>query len=109
LEDPEGNMDFKLFGKRLRELRQAKGVSIKDLAPQLEISYMHLSNIEVGYKKPSPEFVERVARFFDADPDELKILAALIPDDISELLQRRAKDAPKYLRHWDKPDQKGED
>ncbi|MCI0530474.1 MAG: helix-turn-helix domain-containing protein [candidate division Zixibacteria bacterium] len=91
-------MDYKLFGRRLRELRQGKSLTIKQLAHELKISYMHLSNIEVGYKKPSMEVVHDVAEFFGVDKEELKILAAQIPDDISEILQKHPKDAPQYLR-----------
>lgn len=95
-------MDFRLFGKRLRKLRQEQGISIKELAPKLDITYMHLSNIELGYKKPSPKLVKAVSDFFKPDPladlEELQLLAAQIPEDISEYLQRHPKEAPRYLR-----------
>ena len=91
-------MRYKLFGSRLRQLRHERELGIKGLAPELEVTYMHLSNIELGYKKPSAEFVKRVARFFDVDEEELTILAGMIPDDISEILSRYPKEAPKYLR-----------
>ena len=91
-------MRHKLFGSRLRELRQAKGLGIKDLSPKLNVTYTHLSNIELGYKKPSEDFIRRVAEFFGENEEELTILAGYIPDDISEILSKHPKEAPEYLR-----------
>ncbi|MCK4404637.1 MAG: helix-turn-helix transcriptional regulator [candidate division Zixibacteria bacterium] len=96
-------MRHKLFGSRLRELREKKGLVIKDLAPELNVTYTHLSNIELGYKKPSEDFIRRVAAFFGVDEEELTILAGYIPNDISEILSKYPKDAPKYLRDMFKP------
>jgi transcriptional regulator with XRE-family HTH domain len=91
-------MRHKLFGARLRELRLAKELGIKELAPQLDVTYTHLSNIELGYKKPSEDFVRRVAEFFGENEEELTILAGYIPEDISEILSKHPKEAPEYLR-----------
>jgi len=91
-------MRHKLFGSKLREMRQSMGISIKDLAPKLNITYTHLSNIELGYKKPSVDFINQVAEYFNEDKEELTILAGHIPNDISEILAKHPKDAPEYLR-----------
>lgn len=91
-------MRYKLFGTKLRELRQKKEKGIKDLAPELNVTYTHLSNIELGYKKPSEDFVRRVAEYFGENEEKLLILAGYIPDDISEILSKHPKEAPTFLR-----------
>lgn len=101
-------MRHQLFGSRLRELRQEKGLGIKDLAPKLNVTYTHLSNIELGYKKPSEDFIRRAAQFFCVDEEELTILAGYIPGDISDILSKYPKDAPRYLRSKFKPEKESE-
>ena len=99
-------MRRKLFGSRLRELRQGKGLGIKDLAPELNVIYTHLSNIELGYKKPSEDFIRRVAEYFGENEEKLLILAGYIPDDISEILSKYPKEAPTFLRKKFKKEEK---
>lgn len=94
-------MKHKLFGEQLRKLRQDKPLGIKELAPELDVTYTHLSNIELGYKKPSVDFIDRMAKFFGLDKEKkeyLMILAGYIPDDISEILLEHPGEAPQYLR-----------
>jgi transcriptional regulator with XRE-family HTH domain len=93
-----GDMRHKLFGLKLRELRQKGELGIKDLAPLLNVTYTQLSNIELGYKKPSEDFIRRVAEFFGEKEERLRILAGYIPNDISEILARHPEEAPLYLR-----------
>lgn len=88
----------KLFGRKLRQLREAKGLGIKALAPELGIDYTHLSNLELGYKKPSAELIRRIAEYFKYSEEELKLLAGYIPEDISEILAQNPVKAPEYLR-----------
>jgi len=47
-------------------------IALRELAPLLDIgSYSYISDIENGRKKPSIEFVLKVAEIFDASLDEL--------------------------------------
>ncbi len=91
-------MNYKLFGIRLRELRNNRQISIKQLASQLGYTYTHISNVEIGYKKPSRDFVQKAADFFKIDSEGLLLLSAEIPEDIMRILQRSPTEAPKYLR-----------
>ncbi|MEX0808844.1 MAG: helix-turn-helix transcriptional regulator [Dongiaceae bacterium] len=69
------------FGERVRELRTAKGVSLKAMAAALGVSGAYLSALEHGHRgRPSPGFVQQVSAFFNLawdDVDELKRLAKL--------------------------------
>ncbi len=69
----------------LRELRAREGVGIKRLAPQLGVTYTYLSKLESNQVRPSEQLVERVARYFNYDRDQLLLTADKVPDDIRSL------------------------
>ena len=64
-------IEKKVSGSRLRELRKAKGLSLKDVADQIGIYKPTLSNIERGVKPASLEMVITLADFFDVSIDYL--------------------------------------
>lgn len=86
------------FADRLRRLRWKKGVGLKRAAPQLGVSYTYLSKIENNKAVPSPELLERIATYYEADTDELFILADKIPDDIRDILRDNPREALDFLR-----------
>ena len=86
------------FGHRFRSLRKNKGESIKSLAKELEVNYTYLSQIENHKKVPSEEFIEKIAQLFNHDPEELKVLAGKIPDDVKRILMENPREAIDYLR-----------
>lgn len=49
------------FAKRIVELREALGLKREKLAQNLNISYGHLNNIELGKRMPSLEIMIRLA------------------------------------------------
>lgn len=69
------------FGARLRGLRAARGVRLKDLAEALQISAAYLSALEHGKRGvPSAGLVHQVNEFFGLiwdEADELSRLARL--------------------------------
>ncbi len=68
------------FGERVRELRQARGLSQRDLAERVGIDFDYLSKIENGrIEPPSEEVIRRVAGALGADADELLVLADKFP------------------------------
>jgi transcriptional regulator with XRE-family HTH domain len=81
----------KTLGERIRELREAKDVSLRELARRLDISAAHLSDIELGRRYPSDKLFAKIARTlrttvgalrdYDTRPpvDELKRMAAKDP------------------------------
>lgn len=69
------------FGDRVRSLRARKGVSLKQMADELEISSAYLSALEHGHKGlPSPMLLRQICTYFgliwDA-AEEMERLAAL--------------------------------
>lgn len=60
------------FGKKLRTLRQQRGMSIRELTRAFGFrSHSYISRIETGKTKPSIEFIIKVADLFDVSVDQL--------------------------------------
>ena len=74
------------FGQRLRELRQAKGMTQSELAEKTGISFAYVSKLETGTKSPPRENIildlAKVLGVYDADLDELFGLAKKMPSDL---------------------------
>jgi transcriptional regulator with XRE-family HTH domain len=86
------------FGKKLKLLRNKKGIGIKPLAEKLDVNYTYLSKIENDKAIPSKETIKRMSTYFNVDVDELMILADKIPDDVERILRENPKEAIQYLR-----------
>ncbi len=68
------------FGKKIRELRKAKGLSQRELARLVDIDFTYLSKIETGdLPPPSDEVISKLAEHLDVDEQELFLLAEKIP------------------------------
>jgi transcriptional regulator with XRE-family HTH domain len=57
-------MDVRLFGERLRQLREQRGLSQKDLAVQLGVRQSAISWWERGEREPSLSNAVKAAEFF---------------------------------------------
>ena len=81
------------FGQRVRELRSAKKIQLRQMAEDLQVSSAYLSALEHGNRgRPGPGFVMQIANYFELiwdEVDELKELAQLshprVPVDTSGL------------------------
>jgi transcriptional regulator with XRE-family HTH domain len=66
------------FGARLRALREARGVTLAELAAALQVSAAYLSALEHGHRgRPSAGLVHQVNEFFGLIWDEAEDLARL--------------------------------
>ena len=82
---------MKTLGERIRELREQKDISLRELAKKLGVSPAFLSDIELGRRFPSDEVLARISKElgesieslkkYDTRPpvEELKRLAAANP------------------------------
>jgi transcriptional regulator with XRE-family HTH domain len=83
---------MKPLGERIRELREKKDISVRELAKQLKISAPFLSDVELGRRHPSDDVLKTIAvalgttledlKKHDARPpmQELRRIAANNPD-----------------------------
>lgn len=62
------------LGKRIKELREEKGLVQRQLAAALEIDTPMYSKIERGERKPKREQVLKLAEMLETDKDELLTL-----------------------------------
>jgi transcriptional regulator with XRE-family HTH domain len=69
------------FGQRVRALRAAKGIALKQMAADLNISAAYLSALEHGHRgRPQPGLVMQICGYLDCiwdEAEELKELAEL--------------------------------
>ncbi len=69
------------FGRRMRELREARGVSLQEMAGALDVSSSYLSALEHGRRgRPSRARVHQICQYFNIvwdEADELQRLARL--------------------------------
>lgn len=57
---------------RLRDARERAGLSIAQLANLVGVNRAHLSNVERGDRRPSPEVAVRVAQALGVGIDDLR-------------------------------------
>ena len=57
-----------------------------------------MSQMENNKKVPSEELIDKIAKRFNHDPEELKIIAGKIPEDIKKILMENPKEAVEILR-----------
>ena len=77
------------FGKRLRELRENRGLTQDELAKELGVTKGAVSNWEKNVRKPkSTEMMEAIADFFNVDMNYLYGMNYDIETDVNEMLKQ---------------------
>ena len=64
---------MKTFGETVRELRESRGMLLREVAAKLEIDPSFLSRVENGTKRPTREQVVQLASVLHEDKDTLLI------------------------------------
>lgn len=83
------------FGKYLRSVRKAKGISIRQLAKEVDKTPTYLSDIENGHNKPpEKELLETIIQKLNLD-DSPKVKATLF-----DLAARERKDIPADIKDY---------
>lgn len=84
---------MKSLGQRIRELREARDLSLREFAKQLDASPAHISDIENDRRFPSPPLLRSMAQHLRADVEELKKLDVRPP---MADLRRIARNEPAF-------------
>lgn len=82
---------MKTLGEKIRELREEKDLSGRELAKQIKISAPFLSDIELGRRHPSDEVLRTIAEALGTTLEDLKKYDARPP---VEELKRMAASNP---------------
>jgi transcriptional regulator with XRE-family HTH domain len=81
------------FGIRIRELRQGKNLTLRDLAKQTQVTFTYLSKIEnqrLSFGEyPSSDLIAKLAEVLESDADELMLLAKKVPESIRHRVLER--------------------
>jgi len=86
------------FGQRVQALRVEKRMGIRELGRALDISAMHISNLEKGKSMPSSDLVEKIAAELQGDLDELLHLADQLDPAVVDVIQSNPYTVPSLLR-----------
>ena len=86
------------FGQRVQALRVEKRMGIRELGRALDISAMHISNLEKGKSMPSSDLVEKIAAELQGDLDELLHLADQLDPAVVNVIQSNPYTVPSLLR-----------
>lgn len=81
------------FGERIRELRQAKQLTLRDLAAKVGVGFTYISKIENHKLEeghgPSEKLIHKLAVELDGDEEQLLLLAEKVPEPIRKRVVER--------------------
>ena len=60
-----------MFSNNLKKMREEKGISQKDLAIILNVSYKTISHYETGVSEPPIELIVQIKHYFNCDYEDL--------------------------------------
>lgn len=67
-------------GAAIRAIREATGVSVSAFAPRVDCTQGYMSNVELGHKVPTVEFLARVARELGVPLDAISYVCKACAD-----------------------------
>ena len=81
------------FGERVRQLRQERDLTQRQLSAMLDVTFTYISKVENGKLHhgdyPSEAFILNFAEVLDCDSDELLLLAGKVPPQIRQRIFER--------------------
>jgi DNA-binding XRE family transcriptional regulator len=87
------------FGRYIRQLRTAKGITLRDFARRLDVSPTYVSQIEQDrFDPPAEERIIGMARILDLDADELLARAGRVADDLPKIIRQHPREMAVFLR-----------
>lgn len=86
-------MKTKTLGQRIREIREEKDFSLRELAKKIQVTPAFLSDIELGRRNPSEKTLKNIGQVLDAPIEELRDYDTRFP---VEDLKRLAASDPRY-------------
>ena len=75
-------VDLKLLSARLRAARKDAGMSTHNLAARVGVHHSYIARIETGERRPSAEWLQKIALELNIDPSELLVHIGVKPSNI---------------------------
>ena len=86
------------FGLFIRKLRKEKGMSLRDIAKSVDVSFVNIAHIENGRVVTSKKIIKQLAKAFDYDVDKLLAAANEIGEDVEKIIRKIPTAVPDFLR-----------
>ena len=87
------------FGRTVRKLRKAKGLSIVQFASKVGISPTYLAPVEREvFPPPVEDKIARIAKALDQNPDVLLAQAGRVATDLQKIIRRNPAEVGQLLR-----------
>lgn len=94
---------MKTLGQKIRELREKKDLSLRELAREIQVSAAFLSDIELGRRYPSDNILLSLSEKLEISVNELQTYDTRPPiDDIKRLASSNPKYALAFRKVIDK-------
>ena len=93
-------MDQKAIGKRIKSVREKKGLTQEQLAEQVNLSPMHIRVIERGNKLPRLETLINIANVLDVSAD------TLLQDVVNNQIKLHTSEASNLIAQLSREDQR---
>jgi transcriptional regulator with XRE-family HTH domain len=91
-------MAKKTIGELIRGLRAEREVGVRELGRLVDVTGVHISNIEKGKATPSPELLTKIGRALGADVDELLSVANQVDPAVIDVIKSQPQVLPSFLR-----------
>lgn len=95
-----------IFSERLKELRQNKGLSLKKLACDLDVTAQSLSLYETGQRTINIDLLKKIAEYFNVSADYLIGISDVLSADITTKAicdyTKLSEEALKEMLEWQK-------
>ena len=88
----------KKVGEIIREIRKEKGISLRDMAKDVGVSFVNISYIENGRIETSKEVLRKISKVLNYDFDKLLSTTNSIDDDITKIINKKPDLVPDFLR-----------
>ena len=86
------------LGETIKALRDENRLSMRGLAKAVDVTPMHISNIEKGFTTGSAELIAKIARVLETDVDSLLHMADRVDPEVVEVIQQSPQAIPNFLR-----------
>ena len=86
------------LSEKIKALRTAQRLSVRGLAKEVNITAMHISNIENDKANASPELIKKISKALNTDADELLKLSDQVDPDLVKVINEKSDTIPSFLR-----------
>jgi len=73
-----------IIGQKLRELRESKGLLLRQIAAELEVDTAYVSKMERGEKNIKKEYIIKLAKLYDVEKEDL--ISLWLADKVYDML-----------------------